>query len=573
VTLAWPDTSSAFAERDVAVAAIVLVDDEVGSVADTVHQLRRAATTVRLRTVVVDRTGARRTAAVLSEHPDVDLITLSHRTSAARAMHAAIESAGDAEYVLFLSPDVALDPGAVGRLLARARTRQDVAAVAPLVRTADGDVDSTLGREPTVLGALGDRVLGASWRRRPAVLSEYVRDPRAYAWAHPARLVDSDVLLLSRAAAVAAGVSDDRFGPRGVLFDMQRRIRDAGGAVWFDPAAGATRRSGGVTDARLHAADARVDRSLYKEVYAPRFAGLYRAVSGTRRARGAEPRRRAHRAPSTSVEMPPASVIVPAHDEATVIARTLAPLAQLAADGSLEVIVVCNGCSDDTATRARAFAGVTVLETDEASKVAALNLGDAHATRWPRVYLDADIRVPAEALAPVIRSLADGVALAGRPTFSVDVAHATPLVRAYQRARARMPSMSRALWGAGVYALSREGHARLGSFPDVIADDLYVDRLFTVAEKTFPDTAPVSVASPRTTEALLGVLTRARRGPAQQGVDSAASSVQELVRSIRGPRSACDALVFAAFALAARRRARRAAATRWERDESSRGKG
>ena len=53
------------------------------------------------------------------------------------------------------------------------------------------------------------------------------------------------------------------------------------------------------------------------------------------------------------------------------IARTLKPLAPLAAAGQLEVIVACNGCTDETAAIARGFHGVTVLELPQPSKTAA----------------------------------------------------------------------------------------------------------------------------------------------------------------------------------------------------------
>ena len=95
------------------------------------------------------------------------------------------------------------------------------------------------------------------------------------------------------------------------------------------------------------------------------------------------------------------AVIIPAHDEATVIERTLTGLKPLIRHPGVEIIVVCNGTTDDTADRARRFPGVLVVEIDDASKPAALNEGDRIATAWPRLYLDADIEVSATA---VIRS-------------------------------------------------------------------------------------------------------------------------------------------------------------------------
>src|SRR4029453_13779336 len=85
------------------------------------------------------------------------------------------------------------------------------------------------------------------------------------------------------------------------------------------------------------------------------------------------------------------SIIIPAHNEESVIRRGLHAVLDGAAPGELEVIVVCNGCSDATADVAREFGiAVRVIETDVPSKSNALNLGDAAATRFPRFYLEAD---------------------------------------------------------------------------------------------------------------------------------------------------------------------------------------
>ena len=79
------------------------------------------------------------------------------------------------------------------------------------------------------------------------------------------------------------------------------------------------------------------------------------------------------------------SVIVPAHNEARVIGRCLRSVTEGARPGELEVIVVCNGSTDGTAAVAGAFEGVRVIESREASKAAALNLGDLHATGETRI--------------------------------------------------------------------------------------------------------------------------------------------------------------------------------------------
>ena len=93
------------------------------------------------------------------------------------------------------------------------------------------------------------------------------------------------------------------------------------------------------------------------------------------------------------------SVIIPAQNEARSIGRGLASLLDGLVDDELQIVVVCNGCTDDTAEIARRFGPpVEVVETPVASKSAALRRGEEIATGFPRFYVDADVELPLESL-------------------------------------------------------------------------------------------------------------------------------------------------------------------------------
>jgi glycosyltransferase involved in cell wall biosynthesis len=271
------------------------------------------------------------------------------------------------------------------------------------------------------------------------------------------------------------------------------------------------------------------------------------------------------------------AIIIPAHNEERVIERTLGRLLPLIAQPEVDVIVVVNGSTDGTADAARRVPGVTVIESGIGSKPAAMNLGDAATTRWPRLYLDADIDVEPEAVEAVFHTLSHpGGPLAARPASIIDTSASSFPVRAYYRARARIPEQGTRLWGAGLYAASEAGHARFDAFPDVTADDSWFDGLFAEHEKTVLDTVPARVHAPTTTRALLAILSRHRRGYVELDGDAAAQSsdrASALLRTVRGPLSAVDAFCYAALAALARLRTRRTVGVgtrRWETDGTTR---
>src|SRR5690349_316061 len=87
------------------------------------------------------------------------------------------------------------------------------------------------------------------------------------------------------------------------------------------------------------------------------------------------------------------SIVIPAHNEANVIGRTLDGLLRQTSPGDFDVVVVPNGCTDSTAAIAQSYAGVRTVVVAEPSKHNALMCGLRVATQPNVVLLDADIDV------------------------------------------------------------------------------------------------------------------------------------------------------------------------------------
>ncbi len=181
--------------------------------------------------------------------------------------------------------------------------------------------------------------------------------------------------------------------------------------------------------------------------------------------------------PTVSAPRPPsawASVIIPAHNEAASIDVCLDAVLADPRVGDLDVVVVANGCKDDTAARAqRRGAPVRVIDTPVGSKAGALELGRTHTNPGPRVYLDGDIEISPGAISaavellerPGIHGSAPSIRLTPPPGASWWLQRYTDVWR-------QAPYFERNLIGSGFFALSQEASDRIGPWPSIIADDL-----------------------------------------------------------------------------------------------------
>jgi glycosyltransferase involved in cell wall biosynthesis len=185
------------------------------------------------------------------------------------------------------------------------------------------------------------------------------------------------------------------------------------------------------------------------------------------------------------------SVIIPAHNEAEYIGPCLdAVLASYGKALKVEILVVANGCSDQTASLARARGGAAAargwrleaLEVPDGNKPNALNFGDAAASGEIRVYLDADVICGPRMLAQLQAALdrPEPRYASGRLVIAPPRSWVT---HHYARLWSQLPFMTDGVPGAGLFAVNAAGRARWGAFPDIISDDTFARLQFAPEER------------------------------------------------------------------------------------------
>jgi len=622
------NTTSPTAERVILPAgrvdcAIILVafnsDDDLPRLLDS---LPAAAGDLSYAVVIVDNSAATSNLAALVAHrPHVTVVDAGGNLGYSGGLNVGLLHAPGAEATLFLNPDLVLGAGSLRTLFHEART---AGAAVPVVVDEAGTRHTSLRREPTLRRAIGDALFGDRWAGRPGWLSETVRRPGDYSSGHAVDWATGAALMVqTRLVGVVGEWDERRFFLYSEETDYCRRIRSTGSMVRYSPTAQVTHAGGGsgsspALDALLQVNKVRYFRKWHGRtpwgrlrvaafwfvtvlhgLIRPHNPGARLALRAlfSRRVRTALPGASAStgaivHAPRTSTRPrsqpdsqrlpadadPVGNVIIAAYNEEAVIGRALSALGDVAT-GRLRVIVVCNGCIDATASVARRFPGVTVVELDQASKVLALRTGDLLAGPGPRIYLDADVVMTGHAVRDTARLLHNENALAARPPVHFDSTAASWPMRRWYAVRAQLPSITGRLWGAGVYALSESGRARFGEFPELVSDDTFIDALFANDEVSIVQTEPVSVCIPRTTTDLMKIMRRSYRTQAEVVAvagpiglsDGQRGQARDLIALLkRRPVAVLDVALYVAIVAAARVSAGRARYTTWERDESSR---
>ncbi|NNE35976.1 MAG: glycosyltransferase family 2 protein [Rhodothermales bacterium] len=277
-----------------------------------------------------------------------------------------------------------------------------------------------------------------------------------------------------------------------------------------------------------------------------------------------------------------ATVIVPAHNESAVISDCLESIVDQ--EGVDDVIVACNGCSDDTADIVRLrFPGVHCLDIAEASKTNALNVAEEKAKElgmvFPLFYIDADTRLGPNAVKIIDEALASSPILLAAPTPVIDTSQSSWLVKQYYKTWLDLPYVKQGVIATCSYILTARGRERFDEFPEVVSDDGYVRGHFRASEISNIAPAEIYIRAPRDVVSLIKIKTRARLGnkqllaTGQWQVREHRSYGRILIKRLFS-RSVVSTLVYISVTLIMRTRAnwqfRRISQYQWEKDLSSR---
>ncbi|MGR6318707.1 glycosyltransferase family 2 protein [Micromonospora soli] len=229
---------------EVRVAVVVVTYNSERLLPDLLAALGPGLGALSWHLTVADNASADGTVATLRRlAPAATVVEMGRNAGYAAGINAAVAAAPPHAAVLVLNPDVRLRPGCVETLLAALATTGTGIAVPHIVDGA-GALIPTLRREPTILRALGDAVLGARRAGRYAVIGEVVTDDRRYARETVTDWAEGSTMLISRECWQRCGPWDESFFLYSEETDFALRARDAGLVTRFVPEARAVHLEG-----------------------------------------------------------------------------------------------------------------------------------------------------------------------------------------------------------------------------------------------------------------------------------------------------------------------------------------
>jgi len=194
------------------------------------------AATPGWRLIVVDNASTDGTRdRVTAGAPEATIINTGRNAGYAAGINAGIAAAPGAAAYLLLNPDVRLAPGCVQELW-RASLVTGTGIVVPRLEDEAGRLQWSLRRDPSVLRALAEAVLGGARAGRLG-LGEVITDPAQYATGRAVDWATGAAMLVTRLCAAVVGPWDESFFLYSEETDFAQRARHAGFTVRYAPPA------------------------------------------------------------------------------------------------------------------------------------------------------------------------------------------------------------------------------------------------------------------------------------------------------------------------------------------------
>lgn len=181
--------------------------------------------------------------------------------------------------VYVLNPDAIPSPGSVRVLVDTVRQDPSVGLAVPRVLDIEGRLKFSLRREPTILRALGEALLGGHRAARFPPLGDMIRDPSQYVDGATAAWATGAAFFLSAEALARVGPWDESFFLYSEETDYALRVRDAGLTLRYVPLATVVHPGGEMSRSPWLWSLVTVNRTrLYRKRHGPVLGAVYWSV-------------------------------------------------------------------------------------------------------------------------------------------------------------------------------------------------------------------------------------------------------------------------------------------------------
>lgn len=173
---------------------------------------------------------------VRAEFPQAQLIANDRNLGFAAANNPAIAKS-KGEFVLLLNPDAEVVDGALQQMVAFMRQNQHVGILGPKLLGADGQIQPSVRRDPTILSQTMIMFKLMPFFSGLGPLRRYLAKDFDYARPVQVEQIMGAAYLIRRSVITAIGGLDERFFIWFEEVDLCKRARQAGFQVWYTPEA------------------------------------------------------------------------------------------------------------------------------------------------------------------------------------------------------------------------------------------------------------------------------------------------------------------------------------------------